>query len=180
MESTFFANFAMLHRWVTHTRYWGPNTIVSASTDRAIALWDARVKRSPLFVLRYHKSPISDLLVGSRTDPLMVSAGADGTVATWDFRTLSGANANEAQATPVHANGDQDEEQKVQSKAIRTPAATMTHCAEGKSTKQSGPVLLSRGPGLQTRTVLSVGVNTSENKLTMLKKSMIFSIFFFF
>jgi len=144
--------------WVTHTRYWGPNTIVSASTDRAIALWDARARRTPLFVLRYHKSPISDLLVGSRTDPLMVSAGADGTVATWDFRMLSGANASDAQATPAKAT-ETEEKKEPRGKAIRNPAATMTHCAEGKGIKQSGPVLLSRGPGLQTRTVLSVGVD---------------------
>eukprot|EP00540_Astrosyne_radiata_P009744 CAMPEP_0116869930 /NCGR_PEP_ID=MMETSP0418-20121206/28023_1 /TAXON_ID=1158023 /ORGANISM="Astrosyne radiata, Strain 13vi08-1A" /LENGTH=763 /DNA_ID=CAMNT_0004506061 /DNA_START=1 /DNA_END=2292 /DNA_ORIENTATION=+ len=145
--------------WVTQTHYWGPNTIVSASTDRAIALWDARVRRSPLFVLRYHKSPISDLLVGSRTDPLMVSAGADGTIATWDFRTLSGGNAGEVASTPAASNASTEEKEKIQCKAIRDPAATMTHCAEGKGVKQSGAVLLSRGPGKQQRTVLSVGVD---------------------
>ena len=176
--------------WVTEVHYWGPNTVVSASTDRAIALWDARVRRSPIFVLRYHKSPISDLLVGSRTDPLMVSAGADGTVATWDFRTLSGANGNGVEPmsqTPVETNTAaavtatasaatndpaSTEKGKVQCKAIRTPAATMSHCAEGKRTKQSGPVLLSRGPGKHSRTVLSVGIDAVAKEWDMVSGNM--------
>jgi len=141
--------------WVTQSHYWGPNTIVSASSDRAIALWDARVRRSPLFILRYHKSPISDLLVGARTDPLMVSAASDGTIATWDFRTLSGRKDED---TKTHASSS-DTITKKKCKAIRTPSATIMHCAEGKGAKQAGSVLLSRSPGRQRRTVLSVGVD---------------------
>lgn len=129
---------------------------MSASSDRAIALWDARVRRSPLFILRYHKSPISDLLVGARTDPLMVSAASDGTVATWDFRTLSGRNSEgDKTQTP---SSDNTTEKKC--KAVRTPSATIMHGSEGKSAKQSGSVLLSRCPGRQGRTVLSVGVDS--------------------
>lgn len=130
---------------------------MSASTDRSIALWDARVRRSPLFMLRYHKSPVSDLLVGSRTDPLMVSAAADGTIATWDFRSLSGSSSEVTKATPVSAGGSKREEK--QCRVVRSPAATATHCAEGRGVKQSGAVLLSRGPGRQRRTVMSVGVD---------------------
>lgn len=76
--------------WVSAVRYWGPHTIISASTDRSIALWDSRIRKSPIFALRHHSAPVSDLLVGSRTDPLMVSAGMDGSVACWDFRQLAG------------------------------------------------------------------------------------------
>ena len=68
--------------WVTETQFWGSNTIVSASTDRSIHLWDTRAGSSPIFALRYHLSPVSDLLLGNRSEPLMVSAGADGSLAT--------------------------------------------------------------------------------------------------
>ena len=44
------------------------------------------------FILRHHYAPVSDLLVGSRTDPMAISAGSDGTVVAWDFRFL-GTNA---------------------------------------------------------------------------------------
>jgi len=142
--------------WVTQSHYWGPNTVVSASSDRAIALWDARVRRSPLFILRYHKSPISDLLVGARTDPLMVSAAADGTVATWDFRTLSGKNSSVGSTRPVNSTENKAEKK---CRAIRTPSATIMHCAEGRGVKQSGEVLLSRCPSQQRRSFLSIGVD---------------------
>lgn len=142
--------------WVTHAHFWGPNTIVSASTDRSVALWDARVREAPLFVLRYHQSPISDILVGSRTDPLMVSAAGDGTIATWDFRTLSGSNEGQPSAA---ANTSGHSTKKCTS--VRVPAATMSHCAEGKDIRQSGPVLLSRGVTSRRQTVLSVGVDAA-------------------
>lgn len=147
--------------WVTHTHYWGPNTIVSASTDRAIALWDARVRRSPLFVLRYHQSPISDLLVGSRTDPLMVSAAADGTVATWDFRMLSGGDADKNNSTSLKSESascnDDSKAEGTQCKAVRDPPATMLHSTGDNRSKHSGAVLLSRGTGKAQRTVITVG-----------------------
>jgi len=147
--------------WVTHTHYWGPNTIVSASTDRAIALWDARVRISPLFVLRYHQSPISDLLVGSRTDPLMVSAAADGTVATWDFRMLSGGdteNGSSSGLKPEKMSVKKDSKlEEKHCKSIRDPPATMLHASRGSSSKQAGAVLLSRGAGKVRRTVITVG-----------------------
>lgn len=87
--------------WITNVQYWGPNTIVSASTDRSVALWDARVRNSPLFILRHHRSPISDLLVGSRTDPYMVSGSTDGAIATWDFRILSDSANNKNKSSKV-------------------------------------------------------------------------------
>jgi len=145
--------------WVTHAHYWGPNTIVTGSTDRSIALWDPRVRRSPLFILRYHYSPVSDLLVGSRTDPLMISAGGDGTIATWDFRTLSGSNSKDpAPAGESSCPEKAAETEKKQVKAIRTPVATMKHAAESKGVRQSSAVMLSRGV-THTNTVLSTGVD---------------------
>ena len=145
--------------WVTHAHYWGPNTVVTGSTDRSIALWDPRVRRSPLFILRYHYSPVSDLLVGSRTDPLMISAAGDGTIATWDFRTLSGSNSKapaaiEVSSSPGKVAGMEDKH----AKAIRTPIAKMKHAAEGKVFQQSGPVVLARGIA-QKHTVLSTGID---------------------
>lgn len=164
--------------WVTQARYWGPHTFVSASTDRSIALWDARVGVSPLFVLRYHHSPVSDLLVGSRNEFLMISAGGDGAVATWDFRKLSG----EQQATSPSSGGGAALSSgatvatsssivntklgpgggnRHQTKTIREPVATMDHCREGGGKRNgcSGTVLLSRGSRLRERSVLSVSVD---------------------
>jgi WD40 repeat protein len=137
--------------WVTKVQYWGPNTIVSASTDRSISLWDARVRSSPLFVLRHHHSPISDILVGSRTDPLMVSAAADGTVATWDFRTLSGSTSSE--------NTTRTKDTERHCKVVRYPAATMRHGLDGKRRMPAGSVLLARGVTDSMNSVLSVGTD---------------------
>ena len=132
--------------WVTHTHYWGQSNIVSASTDRSIALWDARSGNLPLFVLRYHTSPVSDLLMGSRNDPLLVSAGGDGTIAAWDFRSLSSSKDPKASAkSKVHT--------------VRTPAATMTHCLDRMSNTCCGTVLLARGTGLHERSVLSASID---------------------
>jgi len=131
--------------WVTSVKYWGPNTIISASTDRSIALWDARVSNAPLFTLRHHYAPISDILVGSRTDPIMISAGGDGTIAAWDFRRLS----DPACQSPSSQNR--------QCKVIRRPAGKM-YLQEFTSRRRTyGPVLLSRGPSSKTKTVCCLG-----------------------
>jgi WD40 repeat protein len=138
--------------WVTHAQYWGQNNIVSGSTDRSIALWDARSGTVPLFVLRFHKSPISDLLLGSRTDPLMVSSGGDGVIATWDFRKL--ASSKDAQK---QANGG-----KAKVQTVRTPVATMTHAYDKKlknGTRCCGAILLARGTGLYERSVVSASID---------------------
>jgi WD40 repeat protein len=100
------------------------------------------VKNSPLFMLRHHQSPISDLLVGSRTDPLMVSAAADGTVASWDFRTLSGSS---------------DENSTKSCQVVRLPSATMRHGSDGKRRLAAGPVKLARVVGKPMESILSVG-----------------------
>ena len=144
--------------WVTQVQYWGPNTIVSGSTDRSIALWDARVRNSPLFVLRHHHAPISSLLVGSRTDPLMVSAASDGTVTTWDFRLLSGAAQNDGGSSEDSPSKRQTGGAVRHCKVVRRPAAVMNLGAghERFSLARAGPVLLSRGDR-SARTVLSAG-----------------------
>lgn len=151
--------------WVTSLQYWGPNTVVSASTDRSVALWDARVRNSPLFMLRHHSSPVSDLLVGSRTDPYMVSAGADGTVATWDFRCLSdGTSGGERSGKKETARA---------CKIVRVPSASVRHgydandggggggggvgSGRARRTGATGPVYLARGVKDPSRTFLSVG-----------------------
>jgi FOG: WD40 repeat len=74
--------------WLTHCKYWGRNTLISASSDRSIALWDTRSGSQPLFVLRHHNAPVSDLHLESRTSSLLVSAGSDGSIGTWDFRMM--------------------------------------------------------------------------------------------
>jgi len=86
--------------WVTHVRYWGSNTFVSASTDRSVALWDARDGTRPLCVLRHHQAPVSSLLVGYRTDPMIHSAAMDGSVASWDLRHLSSSTTHPVSRSP--------------------------------------------------------------------------------
>jgi WD40 repeat protein len=120
------------------------SAIISGSSDRSIALWDARVKNSPLFMLRHHQSRISDLLVGSRTDPLMVSAAADGTVASWDFRTLSGSSSDENST-------------KSSCQVVQLPSPTMRHGSDGKRRLAAGPVRLARVVGKPMESILSVG-----------------------
>lgn len=89
----------------------------------------------------------------------MISAGADGTIATWDFRTLSGSNAKASQpAEEASSPENAGETNENQVKAIRTPVATMKHASEGKGVRQSAPVLLSRGV-THSNTVLSTGVD---------------------
>lgn len=134
--------------WVTETHFWGSNTIISASTDRAIHLWDTRVGSSPLFALRFHLAPISDLLLGDRSEPLMVSAGAEGSLATWDFRVLTGARA------------DSDESNTAQSsRAIRTPPmASMIHGSQSlNSSAYCGSVRLARAVARDDFSFFSVG-----------------------
>eukprot|EP00980_Cylindrotheca_fusiformis_P013264 scaffold3373_cov137-Cylindrotheca_fusiformis.AAC.24 len=137
--------------WVTNVKYWGPNTIVSASTDRAVALWDARIRDSPLFMLRHHYAPVSDLLVGSRTDPTMVTAAADGTVATWDFRTLSASKGSE--------NTTSDNDGTNSCNVVRRPAVTMKHGLASKNGKFAvgAEVKLARGFRTSSPSILSVG-----------------------
>ena len=134
--------------WVTHGRYWGRNTIVSASSDRSIALWDTRSGSSPLFVLRHHNGPISDLYLESRTSFWMTSAGADGTVATWDFRMMQSLNGE------INAGRNS----ALKTNTIRHPLAQMSH-----ANQCSGPVLLGRGIGTKygqgERSIMSVSVD---------------------
>lgn len=153
--------------WVTAVHYWGPNTIVSASTDRSIALWDARVRKSPLFMLRHHYAPITDVLVGSRTDPLMISAASDGTVAAWDFRHLSGQHQ-----TPTPQQ--QGQQQARRCNVVRDPVAKFYIHDYSTIRHVCGPIRLSKVPntcGSSSKTVLILGsdavtrewdVNTGE------------------
>jgi len=134
--------------WITKVDYWGRNTIISSSTDRSVGLWDIRTGDSPLAFLSYHTSPVSDLFIGSRSSFQMVSAGADGAVATWDFRKLS-------------EEIDRSLSQKqIPSQTFRTPGVEMNHCREGSSgIIESGPVMLSRGSMIGFSSVMSVSVD---------------------
>jgi WD40 repeat protein len=120
--------------WVTSVYYWGPNTIISASTDRSVALWDIRVSNSPLFVLRHHHAPVSDVLLGPRSDPVMVSAAVDGSIAAWDFRQLTGVGSSE--------NG-------------RSTASGGSRI--NRSLRSIGPVHLSEGLHRQRKTAFCLG-----------------------
>ncbi|VEU38269.1 unnamed protein product [Pseudo-nitzschia multistriata] len=147
--------------WVTNVQYWGPNTIVSASTDRSVALWDARVRSSPLFILRNHSSPISDLLVGSRTDPYMVSAAADGTIATWDFRSLS-------ETTNTEERGKCNKGCKI----IRMPSASM-HQTTTRKKVAVGSIHLARDVTDPMNSFMSVGSDAILRKWNIASGNML-------
>jgi len=133
---------------VTQTHFWGPNTIVSASTDRSIALWDTRAGSSPIFALRHHLAPVSDLILGNRSEPLMISAGADGSLATWDFRVLSGTDLDTL---------DQNAQEKSRSlRTVRTPVIAMNHNEQARRPNNCGSVKLSRSLGRDDFSFLSV------------------------
>jgi WD40 repeat protein len=136
--------------WVTETQFWGSNTIVSASTDRSIHLWDTRAGSSPIFALRYHLSPVSDLLLGNRSEPLMVSAGADGSLATWDFRVLSGTRLEPSSETNAGSDRAQSDRTK------RSPMATMNHVDGVNSSVNCGSVKLARAIGRDDFSFFSV------------------------
>mmetsp|Transcript_11585 Transcript_11585/g.21665 ORF Transcript_11585/g.21665 Transcript_11585/m.21665 type:complete len:2225 (+) Transcript_11585:70-6744(+) len=119
--------------WLTHCKYWGRNTIVSASSDRSIALWDARSGSRPLFILRHHNAPVSDLYLQSRTSNLLISAGSDGSIGTWDFRMMDTiGSANETVPSIPR------------SYVVRSPLSHMCH-----SVHNVGPTLLGRGLSLK-------------------------------
>ena len=144
--------------WVSQAHYWGPQTIVTGSTDRTIALWDARIGSKPLFILRHHLSPVSDILVGSRTEYNMVSTGQDGSVATWDFRTVSGAGGKDPTTTgsgSARAIARPVGGRKFKTRTVRVPTVAMKH----KGAHSSGAVLLCRGAAAQERSVLSASID---------------------
>lgn len=137
--------------WVTSVHYWGPNTIISASTDRSVALWDARVRNSPLFTLRHHSAPVSDILVGPRTEPVMVSAASDGSIAAWDFRHLTG-----------HAEllSPTSSKKATKTQVVRNPAGTLyLHALTKRRQACCGPVHLGRGVNAQRNTALCLGTD---------------------
>jgi DENN (AEX-3) domain/WD domain, G-beta repeat len=140
--------------WVTQVRYWGPNTVVSASTDRSILLWDTRVRNRPLFSLRHHNAPVSDLLVGARADPVMFSAASDGSVAAWDFRLLRQGGVKNPQA--AHDDG---EETTFRCTSVRNPPHGINLNRYCKPCFARGSVLLTRGVRRERRTVLNVGTD---------------------
>jgi WD40 repeat protein len=146
--------------WVTAVQFWGPNTLISASTDRSIALWDARVSSAPLFVLRHHNAPISDLLVSPRSsDPVLISAAVDGSVASWDFRELSGRTATDVSALSPTSSGKSRPCQVVRSPAGMAPSLSSLSSQRKKTKQLLGPVLLSKGLSEGQRTILYTGAD---------------------
>lgn len=122
--------------WVTHAQFWGDNTMISASTDRTVAIWDDRSGHTKVTQLFHHHGPVSDLLVGSRSEAFVVSASGDGTVATWDLRVLTNS---------TNAKG----------KNASKPVLTMEHCLSS----YTGRTALARGTGMHEKSVISTSVD---------------------
>jgi WD40 repeat protein len=149
--------------WITNVSFWGRNTALSASTDRSIALWDIRAGSMPLFAIRHHQSPVSDLYIESRNAFSMTSAGADGVVATWDLRKLGYSNSR-LEKSVVAATPKPEYTQ-----IFRHPLARMKHSqALVDGAECCGPVTLSKGVsskyGQGERTVMSVGTDGYINE----------------
>lgn len=131
---------------VTQAHYRGSDIIISASTDRTIAICDVRVGILPVHVLRYHKSHISDLLLGSRSDNTMISASGDGTIATWDLRSFQTS----------HLKKQQDLNDI---KILRSPVAIMKHSTISATNKSiTGSINLSCGI-LSDKTIFSASID---------------------
>ena len=115
------------YRWVTQADFWKEHVLLSSSTDRTIALWDTRSGKKPINRFEYHRGAISDILVGSRSEAFVVSAGGDARIATWDLRKIDKAVGE-----------------------LSKPMVEMEHC-----TQYVGSTNLARGKGLHERTVIS-------------------------
>ena len=139
--------------WVTNVEFWGQNTIISASTDRSIGLWDVRVGNSPLFMLRHHYSPLSNLLLEPHCDATLVSSATDGSVASWDLRQLNVVNA-------LSNHGTHPKNQVT--RIVRSPTAIIK--AQQQSFRRPelslGPVYLTKGTSPNRRTVHCLGGDT--------------------
>jgi WD40 repeat protein len=132
--------------WVTSVHLWGPNTVISSSTDRSVALWDARVRSTPLFTLRFHCAPVSNILVGARTDPVIYSSSIDGTVAAWDLRHL-----------PSTEGISQEGIRKYQCEVARNPTGMLYFRRVSHLRNVLGPVHLLKGGSSRPQSVLCVG-----------------------
>jgi len=121
--------------WVTHAQFWSDNTLISASTDRTVAIWDDRSGKTKVTQLHHHQGPVSDLLVGSRSEAFVISASGDGTIATWDLRVLTNSR-------------------DVKGKGVK-PVVTMEHC----SSSYTGRTTLARGTGMHEKSVISASVD---------------------
>jgi len=126
--------------WVTHVRPWGANTVVSGSTDRSVSLWDIRVRNTPLFALRHHHAPISDILVGARTDPYVFTASGDGSIALWDFRFITRSSENNPQGAP-----DASGKHSSKCTGLRRPLSKVHHQDYCHRRYGAGPSRLGRG-----------------------------------
>jgi hypothetical protein len=73
----------------------------------------------------------------------MVSAGADGNLATWDFRVLSGPRVESSPETNNNASNNNGNVES--SRTIRTPMARMTHVDQMNALRNNcGTVKLAR------------------------------------
>jgi WD40 repeat protein len=139
-------------RFVTHLHFWDGPTIVSGSSDRSISLWDSRIGAHPYLSLKYHNAPISDILIGSKRDYSIISAGADGIVACWDLR-----NVRVPKDSSLH-------------EVMSRPQILMHHKLSSKNALRfSESIYLASGLNyeknlLQNNTLVSVGVDGSVNE----------------
>jgi len=138
---------------VTHLHFWDGPTIVSGSSDRSIALWDSRIGVHPYISLKYHSAPISDILIGSKRDYSIISAGADGIVAFWDLR-----NVRIPKDSSLH-------------EVLSQPQFVMNHKLNSKNTLRfSESIYLANGLNYennlqkQNNTLVSVAVDGSVNE----------------
>lgn len=80
----------------------------------------------------------------------MVSAGADGSLATWDFRVICGSSQEVTSSNPTLTEAGS-------SRTIRSAVARMNHLDPSKRAPNCGSVRLTRAVGRHDFSFLSVG-----------------------
>uniref|UniRef100_A0A7S1C1A4 UDENN domain-containing protein n=1 Tax=Corethron hystrix TaxID=216773 RepID=A0A7S1C1A4_9STRA len=124
---------------VTKVQYWTTNTLLSASHDGTIQLWDCRSSRSnskkSCLTLSANKIPFSDMMLtvegkGEESQYgaiLVVTSTIDGTINSWDLRKIQSPSLGESEERNHR----------------HSPLATMQHYDNAASCR--GPITISNG-----------------------------------
>lgn len=95
---------------------------------------------------RYHGAYVSDILLGSRTEHIFASAGGDGTIATWDIRSLTSSRDMLKPGSYYRTD------------PLRQPLTVMEH-SDTRFGHCSGGILLARGAAMYNPSMYSTSID---------------------